>query len=74
MTPLDLIERSFVRISLAFLYRRYRQIRIQALTECLCIAHTKDKKEDLIKEIKLKILEAGTAHKESKERAKCAVS
>ncbi len=74
LTPLDLIERSFVKISLAFLYRRYRAVRIQALTECLTIAYTKNKKEELINEIKIKIIEAGQAHKDSKERDKCAVS
>jgi len=70
MEPLDLMERSFVRISLAYLYRRYRQIRIQALTEAISIVHTEGQRDDAIRKIRDKIIEIGVAHKESKERQK----
>lgn len=61
----EFLRRCFVRISLASLYRRYRQIRLDALTECICIAHQENNKDELIKKIRNKIIEVGEVHKET---------
>lgn len=68
MTPLEFISKSYTKISLANLYRRYRQIRIQALTECLAIVGQGGQREENKDAIRAKIHELGTAHKASAKR------
>ena len=55
MTPLDFISRSYVKLSIVGLYRRYRQIRIQALTECLAIVGQGNTKKENLEAIRNKI-------------------
>jgi len=80
MTPLEFISRSFVKISLADLYRRYRHVRIQALTECIAIVGNGTTQEANMAAIREKIVEVGEAHKASKQnlqeskKNKCAAS
>jgi hypothetical protein len=68
MTPRDFLARSYVKMSIVNLYRRYRRIRIQALTECLTIVGNGNNRDENLEEIRAKIMEAGEAHKASKLR------
>lgn len=67
VTPEQYMRKAFVKLSLASLYRRYRQVRMDALTECLCIAHKETDRDVLVAKIRDKIIEIGTAHKETKK-------
>lgn len=68
LTPLEFMSKAFVKISLTNLYRRYRQIRIQALTECLAIVGSGSSRDENLEAIRAKICELGMAHKASIER------
>lgn len=70
MEPLEYISKSYVKISLADLYRRYRQIRMQALTESLAIVGNGTSQQQNLNAIREKIVEMGEAHKASKQRFK----
>ena len=66
ITPAELLEKCIVRISVATLYRKYRGIYIQALTEALAMVEQYDSKDELLKQLRHKIIEAGVAEKDSK--------
>lgn len=70
MTPLEFMETAFVRISWRNLYRRYRQVRIMALTECLTIVNKAKSAEEAQKEIRDKLIELGQAQKLSQDLEK----
>jgi hypothetical protein len=68
MDPVEFLSKTFLKISLVNLYRRYRQVRMQALTECLSIVGTGKTQEDNLESIRNKIIECGQAHKDSLAR------
>ncbi len=76
MSPLEFLGKSYIKLSLADLYRRYRHVRIQSLSEALAIAGTSETREETMEKIREMIKEVGEAHQESKKREKeaCAVS
>lgn len=67
-TPREIYEKSFVRISIASLYRRYRGIYINGLTEALAIAQQCNSKEEMISKLRHKIIDAGTVEKEYRKQ------
>ena len=70
MSPVEFLSRTYVKVSLVKLYRRYRNVRLQALSECLAVVkkgRTQQENADAILE---KIKEAGMAHKTSVEKEK----
>ena len=68
MTPLKFLSKSYTKINLEALYRRYRQIRIQALTECLAIVGQGGSRDENIAAIREKIVQSGEAHRTSQKR------
>ena len=70
MDPLEFISKTYVKISLADLYRRYRGVRIRALTECLAVVGNGTTQEANMKGIRDKIIVCGEAHKDSQRRHK----
>lgn len=78
ITPLEFLSKAYTKINLEMLYRRYRHVRIQALTECLGIVGAGGTREENLENIKKKIVKCGEAYKASKKReeskSKCAAS
>jgi len=69
LDPIGVFEKSFVRISMTSLYRRYRGIYIYSLTEALAIVQKYESKEEILEHLRAKLIEAGTAEKESKQHS-----
>lgn len=67
ITSEEYLNKSFVRISMGNLYRRYRQIRLQALIEVLGIANIETNQNELCNQIRALVIECGKPQKQSKE-------
>jgi len=70
ITPEEFLNRSFTKISIASLYRRYRQVELKTLVRCLGIVGRSDTLEQAKREIALELQRIGESHKDSKSRRK----
>lgn len=68
LSPEEYFDKAYIRISYASIIRRYRQIRLQALVDAMCIVQKETNKDELIKKLRELIIEVGQAHKESKKQ------
>ena len=70
MTPSDFVERCFVKVSLACIYRRYRQVEMKTLVDALGIVGRADTLKDAQIAISERLRIVGKAHVDSQKRMK----
>jgi len=70
ITPIGFLERSYVRVSLTSLYRRYRQIEMKVLVEVLGILGRSDTIDEARRIVHERLVATSKMHIASRERRK----